>query len=39
MITKYGKRMVYGFVDNSPAGEPGGLAVDNEQVVTHHVTF
>jgi len=39
MTKKYGKRMVYGFVDNSPAGEPVGLAVDNEQVVTRHVAF
>jgi len=39
-VTKQdGKRTVYGFVDSSPAGEPGGLAVDNDKTVTHRAAL
>ena len=39
MTKQYGKRTVHGFVDSSPAGEPGGLAVDNEKTVTHRAAL
>ncbi len=35
----YGKRTVHGFVDSSPAGEPGGFAVDNDKTVTHRAAL
>jgi hypothetical protein len=39
-VTKqYGKRTVHEFVDSSPAGEPGGLAVDNDKTVTHRAAL
>ena len=39
MTKKYVKRTVYGFVDRSPSGEPGALAVDNDKLVTHRAAL